>query len=241
MRWRHFRLPFCILFTCNTLCLIRTITLLCIPQELFSARIDTSSTTLDSAMSELLANPHVLAKLRAELDRVVGIDRWVEHSDIPHLPYLQAVVKETFRKNPLGPLLVPRISSESSNVGGYTIPKGTRLFVNTWAIGHDPEVWKDPEVFMPERFLVAGANPAGLKGNSFELLPFGSGRRICPGMGLAVTIVELTLSTLIHSLEWDLTPGQKSIDMSDKMALVCDRVHPLLVLPAKARLHTVKK
>ena len=189
-------------------------------------------------MSELLANPHVLAKLRAELDQVVGLD----HSDIPHLTYLQALVKETFRKHPALPLLVPRMSSQATHVGGYLIPKGARLFVNAWAIGHDPEVWEDPHLFLPDRFLrQEGTDHVEVNGNHFQLLPFGSGRRMCPGMGFGMSIVQLTLSTLVHSLEWELPPGQKSIDMSDKMALVCDRVHPLLVLPAKARLHTVKK
>ena len=192
-------------------------------------------------MSELLANPHVLEKLRAELDQVVGLDRWVEHSDIPHLPYLQAVVKETFRKHPPAPLLVPRMSSQATHVGGYMIPKGTRLFVNVWAIAHDPEVWKDPEVFMPERFLEQVSDPVDVKDHHFELLPFGVGKRMCPGMSLAMAIVHLTLATLVHSLEWELPPGQKSVDMSEKMALVCDRVHPLLVLPSKARLHNMKK
>ena len=153
-------------------------------QELFAAGIETTSAILDWAMSELLANPRVLAKLRAELDQVVGLERCVNHLDIPHLPYLEAVVKETLRMHPAVPLLVPHMPSEMCRVGGYTIPKGARIFVNAWAIGHDPEVWKDPEVFMPERFLVPGANPVGVKGNNFELLPFGAGRRICPGMGL---------------------------------------------------------
>ena len=102
----------------------------------------------------MLANPRVLAKLRAELDEVVGLERCVEPCDIARLPYMQAVVKETFRKHPPAPLLIPHMSWEACQVaGGYTIPKGTRLIVNAWAIGHDPEVWKDPEVFMPERFL----------------------------------------------------------------------------------------
>mgnify|MGYP000553623287 FL=1 len=187
-------------------------------------------------MSELLANPHVLAKLRAELDQVVGLDRWVEHSDIPHLPYLQAVVKETFRKHPALPLLVPRMSSQATHVGGYLIPKGTRLIVNAWAIGHDPEVWKDPEVFMPERFLEQVADPVDVKGHHFELLPFGAGKRICPGMSLAMAIVHLTLATLVHGLEWELPPGQDSVDMSETLGLICHRVHPLLVLPPTPRL-----
>ena len=190
-------------------------------------------------MSELLSNRHVLKKLQAELDEVVGLERCVNSSDIPRLPYLQAVVKETFRKNPLGPLLVPRISSESSNVGGYTIPKGTRLFVNTWAIGHDPEVWKDPEVFMPERFLVVPGgdeDPVDFKRHNFTLLPFGAGRRMCPGMDLGVAIVQLTLARLVHSLEWELPPGQDCVDMSEILGIMRHRVHPLLVLPPRSRL-----
>ena len=188
-------------------------------------------------MSELLANPHVLAKLRAELDQVVGIERCVNESDIPNLSYLQAVTKETFRKHPPAPLLVPHMSSEATQVGGYMIPKGTRLFVNVWAIGHDPKVWKDPEVFMPERFLCIDdeANAVDVKGQHFELLPFGSGRRICPGMSLAMSIVHLTLSTLVHTLEWELPPGQKSVDMSERSGLICHRLHPLLVPPPRPR------
>ena len=192
-------------------------------------------------MSELLANPHVLAKLQAELDQVVGLDRWVDHSDIPHLPYLQAVVKETFRKHPPVPVLAPRMSSQATHVGGYVIPKGTRLFVNVWAIGHDPEVWKDPEVFMPERFLEQVAEPVDVKGHHFELLPFGTGKRMCPGISLSMAIVHLTVATLVHGLEWELPPGQKSIDLSEKMTLVCERVYPLLVLHSKVRLHIMKK
>ena len=165
--------------------------------------MQSTSNTLDWAMSELLSNRHVLAKLQAELDEVVGHERCVNNSDIPHLPYLQAVLKETFRKHPLGPLLVPRISFKSCYVGGYKIPEGTRLFVNTWAIGRDPEVWKDPEVFMPERFLDVpeGKNPVQLKRHHFKLLPFGAGRRMCPGMELGMAIVQLALGRLVHSLE----------------------------------------
>ena len=187
-------------------------------------------------MSELLANPHVLAKLRAELDQVVGLDRWVDHSDIPHLPYLQAVVKENFRKHPPLPVILRAMHSQTCTVGGYKIPKGTRLFVNVWAIGHDPEVWKDPEVFMPERFLEQVSDPVDVKGHHFELLPFGAGKRMCPGMSLGMAIVHLTLATFVHSFEWELPPGQDGVDMSDTLGLMNKRVHPLLVLPPRPRL-----
>ena len=191
-------------------------------------------------MSALLSNRHVLAKLQVELNEVVGLERCVDSSDIPRLPYLQAVLKETFRKHPVAPLLFPRISFESCNVGGYTIPKGTRLFVNTWAIGHDPEVWKDPEVFVPERFLVVPGGgeeePVDLKRHHFKLLPFGGGRRICPGMELGMAIVHLALARLVHSLEWELPPGHDRVDMSDTLGIISQRVHPLLVLPPRPRL-----
>ena len=200
--------------------------------------MQSTSNTLDWAMSELLSNRHVLAKLQAELDEVVGHERCVNNSDIPHLPYLQAVLKETFRKHPLGPLLVPRISFKSCYVGGYKIPEGTRLFVNTWAIGRDPEVWKDPEAFMPERFLDVpeGENPVELKRHHFKLLPFGAGRRMCPGMDLGMAIVPLALAMLVHTFEWELPPGQDSVDMSETLGITCHRVHPLLVLPPRSRL-----
>ena len=196
-------------------------------------------------MAELLANPHVLAKLQAELDQVVGLERCVELSDIAHLPYLQAVVKETFRKHPPLPVVLRAMHSQTCIVRGYKIPKGARLFVNVWAIGHDPEVWKDPEVFMPERFLAPGANHVDVKGHHFELLPFGAGRRICPGMLMGLGIVQLTLATLVHSLEWELPPPghhedheKKGMDMSDEFGVICRRVQPLLVLPPKSRLTT---
>ena len=211
-----------------------------------SGGIETSSITLDWAMAELLANPHVLAKLRAELDQVVGRERCVKHSDIAQLPYLEAVVKETFRKHPPVALIPRAMHSETCTVGGYKIPKGTRLILNVWAIGHDPEVWKEPEVFMPERFLVPGANQVDVKGHHFELLPFGAGRRICPGMRMGMGIVQLTLASLVHSLEWELPPPapghdedeEKGLDMSDELGLMCHRVHPLLVLPPTSRLTT---
>ena len=177
---------------------------------------------------------------------MVGLERCVNHLDIPHLPYLEAVVKETLRMHPAVPLLVPHMPSETCSVGGYTIPKGARIFVNAWAIGHDSDVWKDPEVFMPERFLAPGANHVDVKGHHFELLPFGAGRRICPGMLMGLGIVQLTLATLVHSLEWELPPpGQQHheekgiiMDMSDELGLMCHRVQPLLVLPPKSRLTT---
>ena len=192
-------------------------------------------------MSELLANPPVLRKLQAELNVVVGRDRDVETSDIPQLPYLGAVLKETFRKHPPAALLVPHMSIDKCKVGGYDIPKGTTVFVNAWAMGHDPNVWKDEEKFIPERFLVGHHNSMDhvtWKGQHFELLPFGSGRRMCPGMTLAMPMVELTVSSLVHAFDkWELVlpVGHDSLDMSDECGLTCHRVNPLLALPRRAQ------
>ena len=208
-------------------------------QELLGAGTETTSTVIDWGMSELLSNPRVIGKLREELRRVVGRREGdvVEVSHIPQLPYLRAVVKETFRMHPPAPLLIPHMSLHAcEDVGGYRIPKGTMVLINLWAIGHDPNVWKDdPDIFMPERFL-DDCSSMDVKGKHFEVLPFGSGRRICLGMNLALSIVEITLANLVHAFDdWQvvLPPGQHSLDMSDKCGLSCHRVHPLIVLPRK--------
>ena len=206
-------------------------------QEIVGAGVETTSAAIDWGMSELLSHPSVIEKLRDELNIVVGRERHVEVSDIPHLPYLRAVVKETFRMHPPAPLLIPHMSLHAcEDVGGYRIPKGTIVLINLWAIGHDPNVWKDdPDIFMPERFL-DDCSSMDVKGKHFEVIPFGSGRRICPGMNLALSIVEITLANLVHAFDdWQvvLPPGQHSLDMSDKCGLSCHRVHPLIVLPRK--------
>ena len=209
-------------------------------QELMAAGVESTSTAIDWGMSELLCNPSVIGKLRDELNTVVGRERdVVEVSDIPRLPYLRAVVKETFRMHPPAPLLLPHMSLDAcEDVGGYRIPKGTTVLINLWAIGHDPDVWTDdPHVFSPDRFMFdACSSSLDVKGKHFEVLPFGSGRRICPGMNLALPTVEITLANLVHAFdEWKvvLPPGQHSLDMSDKCGLGCRRVHPLIVVPTK--------
>jgi flavonoid 3',5'-hydroxylase len=191
-------------------------------------------------MAELLASPRAMDALQAELDAVVGAERMVEHSDIAQLPYLRAVVKETFRKHPPTPL-VPRMSSDNCELGGYTVPRGTRLIVNTWAIGNDPDVWNDPDAFTPERFLSDKLPGLDVRGHHFELLPFGSGKRTCPGMDLGLLIVHLTLATLVHCLHWQLPDrGQRPLDMSSELGLLCRRVHPLFVLPPTPRLRDLR-
>lgn len=198
--------------------------------ELLSAGMDTSSVTVEWAMAELLTHPHVLKKLEEEVESVVGSERMVEEGDLPKLIYTKAVVKETMRMHPPLPLLIPHMSTQACTVAGYNLEEGTRLIANVWAIGRDPQTWNEPDRFMPERFLEK-CEDLDVRGKHFELLPFGAGRRSCPGMPLALPIVEMTLSNLIHKVQWVLPPNQ-TVDMSEKFGIVVNRGSPLMAIPS---------
>ncbi|KAG6541869.1 hypothetical protein Mapa_016697 [Marchantia paleacea] len=167
------------------------------------------------ALTELMRHPEARQKLLTELDTVVGRDRVVEEADLVNLKYLQAVVKETFRLHPVLPFLVPHESMSATKVAGYDIPEKTRIFVNTYGIGRDPRLWNDPLSFNPDRFF---DNPMSVRGQSFELLPFGSGRRICVGLNLSMILIELNLAQILHTCELFLPPGVKpeDIDVEEK-------------------------
>ncbi|TVU31193.1 hypothetical protein EJB05_22871, partial [Eragrostis curvula] len=197
--------------------------------DLFSAGSDTSSSTVEWAMVELLRSPHSMAKACDELARVVGSGKDIEESDIGQLPYLQAVVKETFRLHPAVPLLLPRDTQVDVKIMGYTIPKGSRVFVNVWAMGRDKEVWPEPEKFMPERFL---GRTVDLRGGDFDLIPFGGGRRICPGMPLAIRMVHLLLASLLHKFEWKLPADaeRNGVDMTEKFGVTLAKAVPLFAI-----------
>nr|CAD1837902.1 unnamed protein product [Ananas comosus var. bracteatus] len=142
--------------------------------NLFTAGTDTSSTTIEWAVAELIRHPEILKQAQLELDSVVGPARLVSESDLPNLPTLQAIVKETMRLHPSTPLSLPQMAAEGCEINGYYIPKKATLLVNIWAIGRDPSVWPDPLKFSPARFLPGGANEnVDLKGSDFELIPFG--------------------------------------------------------------------
>jgi (E)-8-carboxylinalool synthase len=179
-------------------------------------------------MAELLRNPSNMAKARTELSKAIGKDEIVEESDISKLPFLQAVVKETFRLHPPAPLLVPHKCDESVNILGFNVPKNAQVIVNVWAMGRDPTIWKNPNMFMPERFLECDIN---YKGNHFELIPFGAGKRICPGLPLAHRSVHLIVASLLHNFEWILADGLKSeqMNMEERFGLSLKRVQPLRV------------
>ncbi|XP_058010158.1 flavonoid 3'-monooxygenase-like [Hevea brasiliensis] len=158
---------------------------------------DTSSTTVEWAMAEMMLHPQVMKKAQEEMTNVVGINNLVEEFHIQELPYLHSIVKETLRLHPVAPLLLPRCPTESCNVGGYTIPKGTKVFLNVWAMHKDPEFWDHPSEFQPERFFGEGSRLDYL-GNHLQYLPFGSGRRICAGLPLGERMVMYLLATFLH-------------------------------------------
>ncbi|GKV52464.1 hypothetical protein SLEP1_g59041 [Rubroshorea leprosula] len=200
--------------------------------EMFFAGSDTNSATIEWAMAELLRKPDSMRKAKEELDRVIGPNRKVEESDVEELHYLQAVIKETLRLHPPVPLLLPRNCIEDTHFMGYFIPKDTQLWVNVWAIGRDLDTWEDPLLFKPERFLDSKID---YKGQNFELIPFGSGRRICPGVALGHRVLHLTLATLLHCFDWELSNNTTSgqLDMSEKTGIAIRKHVPLKAIPKK--------
>ncbi|KAJ9129761.1 hypothetical protein P3X46_035255 [Hevea brasiliensis] len=200
--------------------------------EMFFAGSETTSAATEWAMAELLRKPEAMRKVKEELNEVVGENRNVEESDIEKLPYLQAVVKEALRLHPSVPLLVPRNTMQDTNFMGYHIAKDTQVFVNAWAIGRDPDSWEDPLTFKPERFL--GSN-IDYKGQNFELIPFGSGRRICIGMLLAQRVLLLSLASLIHCFDWELDKDStpEILDMREKIGMSVKKLVPLNVIPKR--------
>ncbi|KAB1220497.1 Cytochrome P450 82C4 [Morella rubra] len=173
---------------------------------------DTTAIQLTWAVALLLNNREALKKAQQELDLQVGREREVKESDVKNLVYLQAVVKETMRLYPSAPLLIPHESSEDCTIAGYHVPAGTRLFVNVSKIHRDPNVWSDPNEFRPERFLTTSRRMLTL-GANFEYLPFGSGRRVCPGISFALHVMHLTLANLLHAFEIT-TPFDEPVDMA---------------------------
>ncbi|KAL1569295.1 flavonoid 3',5'-hydroxylase [Salvia divinorum] len=208
-------------------CKLTTTNIKALLLNLFTAGTDTSSSIIEWALAEMIKNPSIQKRAHEEMDKVIGRERHLLESDIPNLPYLRAICKEAYRKHPSTPLNLPRISTHACVVDGYHIPKNTRLSVNIWAIGRDPDVWENPLDFNPERFLLGlkgGIEPGG---NHFELIPFGAGRRICAGSRMGMVIVEYLLATLVHSFEWDLPSGTAEMDMDEIFGLALQKAVPL--------------
>ena len=197
-------------------------------QAMISGGTDTSTVTLTWAICLLLRNRVIMEKAKQELDTQVGKDKPIGESDISKLVYLQAIIKETLRLYPPGPLSAPREFTKDCILGGYHVRKGTRLMTNLWKISTDPSVWSDPLEFKPERFLTTHKD-VDVRGHHFELLPFGCGRRICPGISFGLQMVHLTLANFLHSFEIS-NPSLELVDMTESFGLTNTKTTPLEVL-----------
>ncbi|CAD6267235.1 unnamed protein product [Miscanthus lutarioriparius] len=189
---------------------------------LLTAGTYTSALTTEWAMALLLTHPEAMRKVRAEIESNVGTARLVEESDITNLPYLQCVVKETLRLRPVAPVIPAHEAMEDCTIISGFHARGTMVLVNAWAIHRDPKLWDAPEEFRPERFLDAGV----VTTVTTPMLPFGLGRRRCPGEGLALRLISLTLAVLVQCFEWDVGEGGV-IDMTEGVGLTMPMAMPL--------------
>ncbi|KAJ3696561.1 hypothetical protein LUZ61_000266 [Rhynchospora tenuis] len=196
--------------------------------DIFSAGSETTSTTLEWAMSELIRNHRVMKKAQSEVRELLRGCTTINESDLVRLNYLHLVIKETLRLHPPLPLLLPRQCRETCRILEYDIPKGATVLVNVWAIGRDPKFWEDPEEFKPERFATSNVD---FRGTDFELLPFGSGRRMCPGISFGLANLELALTTLLYHFDWKLPSNVKpeDVDMSEAPGITVRKKTPLLL------------
>jgi trans-cinnamate 4-monooxygenase len=179
------------------------------------AAIETTLWSVEWGIAELVNHPRIQTKLRHELDTVLGPGTQITEPDIQKLPYLQAVIKETLRLRMAIPLLVPHMNLHDAKLGSYDIPAESKILVNAWWLANNPETWKKPEEFRPERFLEEEAKVEA-NGNDFRYLPFGVGRRSCPGIILALPILGITIGRLVQNFELLPPPGQSKLDTSEK-------------------------
>ncbi|XP_068667308.1 tryptamine 5-hydroxylase-like [Aristolochia californica] len=200
--------------------------------DMFVAGTDTTSATLEWTMTELARHPNIMTQAQEEVRRVAGTKGHVGEDDLQYLPYMKAVIKETLRLHPPVPLLVPRESIEECTIDGYKIPVGSRVFINTYAMGRDPQVWDDPLSYRPERFFGSSID---IKGQDFELLPFGGGRRGCPGYNFGLATVEIALASLLYHFDWELPEGVGAgdVDLSEIFGLATRKKVPLVLVPKK--------
>lgn len=204
--------------------------------EMLAAGMDTTTTVIEWTIAELLKNPRVMKLVQEELRDVVGLNRMVEEADLAKLKYMKMVIKESMRLHPVAPLLIHE-SIEDAKLDGYFIPSGSRIIINIYKIGRDPKVWSEnANDFYPERFEGTAID---VLGHDFQLLPFGSGRRMCPGLQLGSTVAELVIAQLVHCFTLELPQGMPplELDMSEKFGLTLPRANHLFAIPSY-RLHT---
>lgn len=192
-------------------------------QAVLAAGTETSATTMEWALANLLNYPDVMKKVKAEIESHVGTHRFLDESDLPKLTYLQNTILETLRLYPAGALGVPHMNSKDCTICGYHVPKGTMLMVNMWAMQKDPKIWKDATTFMPERFENGGSE-------GYNMIPFGAGRRQCPGANLAKRIMALTIGLLVQAFEWKRIDDDREINMMEGGGLTLPKLDPLVAL-----------
>lgn len=196
---------------------------------MFVAGTDTTATTMDWAMAELVKNPSIMKKAQEEVRSVVGKETKVAEAVLNEMVYLKCIVKETLRLHAPA-ILIARETSASVKLGGYDIPPKARVLINAWAMQRDPKLWERPEEFIPERFL---DNPVDVNGQHTQYIPFGAGRRICPGMSYALKEVEYVLANLLYLFNWELPDGAhgEDLDMTEVYSLISRKKIPLIVVP----------
>ncbi|KAG4948246.1 hypothetical protein AAZX31_15G048700 [Glycine max] len=199
-------------------------------QDIFIGGGETSSSVVEWGMSELIRNPRVMEEAQAEVRRVYDSKGYVDETELHQLIYLKSIIKETMRLHPPVPLLVPRVSRERCQINGYEIPSKTRIIINAWAIGRNPKYWGETESFKPERFLNSSID---FRGTDFEFIPFGAGRRICPGITFAIPNIELPLAQLLYHFDWKLPNKMKNeeLDMTESNGITLRRQNDLCLIP----------
>ncbi|XP_038875939.1 geraniol 8-hydroxylase-like [Benincasa hispida] len=193
---------------------------------LFIGSTETTASVVEWAMAHILRNPKVMWRAKEEMFQVIGKGNPIEESHIEKLPYLQAIIKETLRMQ--SALLLPRKTESEVKISGFTIPKGTQIIVNMWALGRDSNLWENPDLFMPERFL-----DCEVKRRDFEFIPFGSGRRNCPGQHLATRMLHLMVGSFVHWFDWKLEDGvtPQNLNMDENFGITLEKAQPLRAVP----------
>ncbi|XP_024543399.1 cytochrome P450 98A2 [Selaginella moellendorffii] len=197
--------------------------------DILLGAVDSSALSVEWAMAELLRHPAELSRARREIDDVVGSQRLVEDSDLPKLRYVEAIAKETLRLHQVTPLINPKlVEGGPIKLGGFTIPAGALVYLSSYAIGMDEKFWKEPLEFRPQRFIEQDID---VFGQNFHFVPFGTGRRVCPGAKLGLDTVRIGVATLVQGFDWELDQDPAKLDMAETFGLVCQKTQPLVAIP----------
>jgi len=199
-------------------------------QDIFAAGGESSATTINWAMAEIIRDPRVMKKAQDEVREVFNMKGRIDGSSMKELIYLKSIVKETLRLHPPSPLLLPRKCGQTCEINGYHVPVESKVIVNAWAIGRDPNYWTEADRFYPERFIDKSID---YKGTNFEYIPFGAGRRICPGSTFGLVNVEMALAFLLYHFDWKLPKGMKNedLDLTEQFGATVRRKEDLYLIP----------